>query len=281
VDRLPNIPYRDLYPDEDPEPSRNKLDIYLPRGRKDFPVVFFVHGGSWAWGSKKKVLWYNYGDVGKCFARHGIGAVMPNYRLSPAVRHPEHMKDVARAFAWTWRNIAKYGGRSDQLFVAGHSAGGHLVSLLATDPSYLDTERIRPHAIKGVISVAGVYRLPDFALDFWVRGSRAEYHLTFNPTPFREVFGDDPCVLRRASPVTHVRPGLPPFLVVTGGLDVLAPVQGTEEFCTALRDNQCEVRQLSLFWRTHESIVFNVREPDDPVAKAMVQFIREHCPANP
>ena len=53
-------------------------------------------------------------------------AVFPNYRLSPWVKHPEHVKDVARAFAWTNKNIAKYGGDPKRLFVGGHSAGGHL-----------------------------------------------------------------------------------------------------------------------------------------------------------
>src|SRR5207237_768975 len=114
--------------------------------------------------------WYGrYTEVGKCLARQGIGAVLINYRLSPAVKHPEHIKDVARAFAWTVKHTVGYGGNPDELFLCGHSAGGHLVSLLATETSYLTNEGVPISAIKGVIPVSGVYRIPSFDLNLSIR----------------------------------------------------------------------------------------------------------------
>src|SRR5262249_10941217 len=106
-----------------------------------------------------------YRGFGRFLARHGIVAVMINYRLSPAVKHPEHVKDVARAFAWTRRHIKDYGGDPDRIFLCGHSAGGHLVSLLATNQEYLkdkclDLKDEDRAAIRGVISVCGVYLIP-------------------------------------------------------------------------------------------------------------------------
>src|SRR5581483_10396907 len=129
VARHTDIPYRT---DKDADKERHKLDVYLPKGKKEFPVLFFVHGGGWKSGNKS---WY--GALGHAFAQAGIGVVLTNYRLSPQVKHPAHVQDVAKAFAWTCANIGKYGGRADRLFVCGHSAGGHLVALLATDPEYL------------------------------------------------------------------------------------------------------------------------------------------------
>src|SRR5947209_8651615 len=96
-------------------PVKHKLDLFLPKGGNQFPVVFFVHGGTWSRGDKSRFGVYS--ALGSLFARHGIGAVITNYRLSPDVQHPEHVKDVARAFAWTYRNIEKYGGRKDEIFV--------------------------------------------------------------------------------------------------------------------------------------------------------------------
>src|SRR5206468_2323899 len=72
--------------------GRQRLDLYLPKGRKDYPVVVFVHGGTWIAGDNRCCGLYS--SVGEFFARHGIGAVLPNYRLSPGVKHPEHVKDV-------------------------------------------------------------------------------------------------------------------------------------------------------------------------------------------
>ena len=95
------------------------------------------------------------------WAFYGIGAAVISYRLTPTVQHPGHIKDVARAFVWLHENIKKYGGRPDELFVCGHSAGGHLVALLATDESYLKAEGLALSDIKGVMPISGVYVIPD------------------------------------------------------------------------------------------------------------------------
>src|SRR4029077_10844231 len=138
-----------------------------------------------------------YSAIGERFAKQGIGAVVINYRLSPNVKHPEHIKDVARAFAWTSKNIAKQGGRPDQIFVCGHSAGGHLIALLATDESYLKSEGLSRTAIRGVIPISGVYDITFGGINL-----------------FETVFGKDEEVRRQASPLYHVEAGLPPFLIL-------------------------------------------------------------------
>ena len=147
---LKDIPY---YVGEGVDPERNKLDLYLPKGRKDFPVLFWVHGGGLRRGNRK-----NTQALGETFAKQGIGFVAIGYRLSPAVTHPAHIEDVARAFAWTVRNITNHGGRADAIFVSGHSAGASLAALLATDESYLKAHKLAFANIKGVISVSGQQR---------------------------------------------------------------------------------------------------------------------------
>ncbi len=150
----------------DPERDRHQLDVYSPKGRKNCPVLFFVHGGGWVLGGKDDVLGiYGYGTVARCLAERGLVVVLPNYRLSPGVRHSEHIRDIAHAFAWTCENIGRYGGDPERIFVGGHSAGGHLVALLATDLTYLKTVGRDTHDIRGVIAVSGVYRLEDFDLN--------------------------------------------------------------------------------------------------------------------
>src|SRR5438132_1420307 len=134
VEVIKDQPYRT---DKDADAVKHKLDLYLPNGKKDFPVLFFVHGGAWKSGDRRI-----YGRLGNLFAKQGIGTVIISYRLSPKVQHPAHIQDVGKAFAWTHANIAKHGGRADQIFVCGHSAGGHLVALLATDESYLKAEKL-------------------------------------------------------------------------------------------------------------------------------------------
>jgi acetyl esterase/lipase len=275
-----NIPY---WNGRGADRARHKLDLYLPRTGKPFPVIVFVHGGTWMVGDKSFFGWGE--DIGRCFARLGIGAVMPSYRLSPGVKHPEHVKDVARAFAWAYKNIGQYGGRADQLFLCGHSAGGHLVSLLASDEVFLKDVGLTPAAIKGVISVSGVYRIPQFDLAFCgpsgagkapstLAGVLQQFDLPISP--FAPVFGNDPKVLRQASPLTHVKAGLPPFLVIYAGHDLPLLPEMAREFARALQDARCDVRLLNVPDRDHESVMFYATTPDDPVTRAILGFVSGH-----
>jgi len=234
----------------DADPERNTLDIYTPKGQKDFPVLFFVHGGTWRSGSKKM-----YVAIGQSFARAGIGTVVINYRLSPKVKHPAHVQDVARAFAWTHANIAKYGGNPDRIVLFGHSAGGHLVSLLATDPDYLKAEKAPMTAIRGVVSASGVYQIPH------------EVEL------FRPIFGADEEVCQKASPLTHVVGDHPPFLIAYADqdfphLDTMAIAMNA-----ALEKKKSPTRLLKLQDRNHYTIITKVIETADPLNAAIREFV--------
>jgi acetyl esterase/lipase len=276
---------------EEADAARHQLDVYVPRGRKDFPVVFLVHGGAWMMGDKN--FFGTYSAVGKCFAEQGVGAVLPNYRLSPGVKHPEHVKDVARAFAWTVKNIEHYGGRPDEVVLCGHSAGAHLVSLLATDETYLKAEGVDPSSIKGVMAVSGVYRIlpndPEVALDddkvkevttqggngAAPRAAADGGEVRFRMNLFAPVFGTDPRVRADASPINHVHKGLPPFLIFHADNDLTHFSEMAEEFDQALRDAGCTSERICVKDRSHISVMTKATKPDDPLAEAMLAFVRK------
>jgi arylformamidase len=244
----------DYYKGKDADRIKHKLDLYLPRGRKHFPVLFFVHGGAWRSGDKN--YFGVYSALGKFYAQHGIGTVVTNYRLSPKVKHPEHIRDVARAFAWTARNISKYGGRPDALFLCGHSAGGHLVSLLATDDAYLKAEGLKTDSIRAVIPISGVYRLPGRAL--------------------QSVFGSDPEQRKNAFPMAHLHKGLPPFLILYAENDYPTCGKGpSETFCKALKEKDCEAATREIKDASHLTIVLRAGRPG-PTAEAILGFINAH-----
>lgn len=280
------------YDGPDADSTRHKLDLYLPKGKKEFAVVFFVHGGGWMLGDKN--LFGLHAGFGRFLASQGVGAVLPNYRLSPAVKHPEHVKDVARAFAWTHRNIGKYGGRSDRIVVAGHSAGGHLVTLLATDGSYLKAEGLTLDAIRGVVGLSGVYHIPDRDSDLVtqvtkgaVRPGPAGIDLGTRPgmlallSPYTPVFGADVKVRQQASPLTHVREGLPPFLLFTADSDFPTLPEMAAEFAQALEKNKCDVTLTRVKDRSHNTLFFKATTNDDPVAHDILAFVQKHTKPQP
>jgi acetyl esterase/lipase len=281
---------------------RHRLDLFLPKGLKNYPVVMLVHGGAWIMGDNRSCGLYS--AVGECLARQGIGVVLPNYRLSPEVQHPEHIKDIARAFAWTHAHIGEYGGNPADLFVAGHSAGAHLVALLATDERYLQAEGLCGADIRGVIGLSGVYDIPPLTHCVTIGGPtavimhldqilplRCGCGLPCSPLAlvpgfpvrlnvFRMAFGNDLAERQDASPLTHVRPGLPPFLLISAEKDLPTLPEMVEVFHHALLAQGVECTLLKVNDRNHNSVIFRAYRPEDPVARAMCGFIRQHSVSN-
>ncbi len=282
-----------------PGGDRQTLDVLAPEGAKEAPVVVFAHGGTWMGGDKDFSGLYR--GMGRFLAQHGTVAVMVNYRLSPAVRHPEHVKDLARAYAWTRRHIQEYGGDPERIFLSGHSAGGHLAALLATDDTYWKdpqlglTEADRA-ALRGVIAASGVYHIPSPDEFVGLAGGLLQGLLARQGlgqslpagatalltqagrqlNPFRMAFGDDPKVCRLASPLAHVRPGLPPFLLLYAETEMPLLADMARDFARALRRQGNTVELQEIPGRTHNDIVFHLDE-DDAAARAILSFIARHA----
>jgi acetyl esterase/lipase len=256
---------------KDGDTSSHKLDVYQPVGKKEFPVLVFAHGGCWSFGDKSGANLYP--PFARALAAQGIVVVLPNYRLSPWVKHPAHVKDVAQAVAWAKKNAAKYGGDPKQLFIGGHSAGGHLAALLATDEEYLKAEGLSRKDVRGVVAVSGVYHIPD-KLEFNWPNTGEKIALHSNPFDF--VFGSDPKGREAASPVCHVCAGLPPFLLLYADMDLPLIPEMTKDFAAALKDKKCDVDRQKVAGRNHNNIVFSAKQADDPVIRAIVEFVGRH-----
>jgi acetyl esterase/lipase len=241
------------YEGKDADPKRHTLDFYRPKGETDFPVLMFAHGGGWKSGGKEQ-----FEFLGRSLARGGIGVAAVNYRLHPAVSFPANVEDVARAFAWVRTNAARYGGRTDALFVGGHSAGGHLVSLLAADASYLKAVKLSPGDVKGVVSISGLYAIP-----------RGRFPLFEN--------SDEGA--KKASPVHHAKEGLPPFLLVYADGDFPRFGDMAEDFAKALKAAKCDAECLKQSDRTHGSVAAKMADDDDPVRRAVLAFVAKHARA--
>jgi hypothetical protein len=199
-----------------------------------------------------------YGNMGQMFASQGIGVVVISYRLSPAVTHPVHIEDVARAFAWTHANIAKYGGRADRIFVAGHSAGGHLTSLLAANPEYLKKHNLSSKNIRGIIPISGVYDIPAGMFPKIFIGTQEE--------------------IKNASPLKNLTAGGPPALVMYAdqdyaGLDTLAKL-----YTAKLGELKVPTTLELIKSRTHITIISKMMmSATDPASKLALDFIRQNA----
>jgi acetyl esterase/lipase len=249
VDTVKDIAYRE---GADADPVKQSLDLYLPKNEKDYPVLVFVHGGAWVIGDRKQ-----YGFIGETMARNGVGTAVISYRLSPGVRHPAHIEDVAGAFAWVKKNIAKAGGDPNKLFVSGHSAGGHLTALLATDDRYLKAEGCSLGDIRGAIPLSGVYEIVP----------------SFFATP---IFGSDAKIVKMASPIENIKEGHPPFLFIYASSDIPGCDKLSERMCNLLKEAKGEADVLEVKDRGHVSIIGRMRNDDDPATKALLAFVAKY-----
>jgi len=244
----PNVKaVRDIvYTEGKPEDAgKHKLDLYLPTDKTNFPVLFFVHGGSWRSGDRSQ-----YPSFGNRFAKLGIGVVVQSYRLAPRNPPPAQIEDVAAAFAWTVKNIGAYGGDVTRISIAGHSAGGHLVAELALDPKWLAKYGLTPSAIQAVAALSGVYDVTGL-----------------------EIFGADAQSRRQYSPIEFVTQRAPRFLVTYCQWDYPGLGPQAKMFDAALRRAFVETSLVFIPGRNHIDEMVNTWRDDDPTALAVLRLI--------
>ena len=129
--------------------ERGTLDLLLPEQRNGFATIIFFHGGGLYDGEKEDVQSYLKKEFG---SRKDLAIVTPNYRRYKDVKvvnrtrklFPAFYQDAAAAVAWVKKNIAKYGGDPDKIYISGHSGGGYLALMLILKKGYLRERKIDP-----------------------------------------------------------------------------------------------------------------------------------------
>lgn len=185
-----NIPYRSGQVTEY-QKERCKVDLYLPK-KKGFPTVVWFHGGGLKAGKK---------EIPEELQEKGIAVVGVNYRLTPKVLVKDCIEDAAAAVAWTFNNIEKFGGNAHKVFVAGHSAGGYLTSMIGLNKSYLEKHEVDANRITALIPFSG--------------------HTITHFTRRKEmgIDGKKP-IIDEMAPLYHVRKDAPPYIMITGGREI-------------------------------------------------------------
>lgn len=247
IDTHTNLTY---FTGEGADKYRHRLDLYVPKGKHDVPVMMFVHGGGFTVGIKDQ-----YAFVGQVFASYGIATAVISYRLSPKTTYPGHVQDVARAFAWLRAHAAEYGGRADKIVIAGHSAGATLVAMVGSDPTYLHDVGESLDHIAGVIPISGSF----------TQMGRSAMFQTF-PSP-------DTNVIRNASAINHVAGPHPPFLILYGDMDMPRTGEDAQQMAAALKEagNSADVYEIS--GHAHMDMITGVTNPSDQALRFILAFI--------
>ncbi|HEY9678567.1 MAG TPA: alpha/beta hydrolase [Drouetiella sp.] len=245
-----------------------RLDVYSPKNKsanQALPICIFVHGGGWSRGDK------NQGDrktKGCAYVAENIVFVSTNYRLAPNVMHPKQVQDIAQAIAWVKKHAPEFGGDPNKIFIMGHSAGAHLVDLVATNDKYLTEAGLSLKDIKGVIS------LDTASLNLTTRRNDDGPETGLVGPMIDTAFGKDPAVLKDGSPTLSIKPGktYPPFLMFCGSRRTNC-VQQHRDFEAAMHKvgGQVTVTPVPL---SHADVNRASGQPGTEVYKGCMQMIK-------
>ena len=227
-----------------------ELDLYLPAGEGPHPVVLFLHGGGWRLGSRHSAGPMYRGASPTPFervAQAGIAVASVDYRLSGEATFPAQLHDAKAAVRWLRARAGDLGVDPDRIAAWGESAGGHLAELLglATDPE-LEGDVGITGTSSSVAAVVAWYAPSDVAAVATDTGADPADPSTREAQLLGAPAASVPELAAQASPITHVSPGAPPFLLLHGADDRFVPPAQSERLHDALADAGVDV-ELELF----------------------------------
>ncbi|WP_227674610.1 alpha/beta hydrolase [Psychrobacter jeotgali] len=233
-----------LYGDE----PLQDLDVYYPKAlaqamqakrtvNVSYPMVVFVHGGSWESGNKDE-----YAFVGQSLAQAGYITAVINYRKAPEHVYPDYVEDTAQAIAWSYNNASNLHADPQRFAVIGHSAGAFNALAAVSNEDFLAPYGISPNDISAVIGIAGPY-----SYDFRQYGGSTAFASTATPD---EVMPD-----------RHIKGNQPPYLLLTAENDKTVHESNTIKMTQALKDFGATVENGEIKGASHATSIGAMAPP--------------------
>ncbi len=214
---------------------RQRLDFF-PCGRSSAPTLAYIHGGYWQMNDKEP-----YAFFGEALLPAGFNLAVIEYTLAPAARLDQIVGEVRAAVAWLIDHAAELGGDPTHVFVAGHSAGGHLTAAAMND-----------RRVAGGIAISGIYDLEPIRLNY-----------------LNEKLGLDPAEAERNSPIKHLPVEASPLVVSVGLGELPELIRHSEEYAAAWRRSGLAGEYVPLPGHDHFSILEELARPDGRLVAAL------------
>jgi acetyl esterase len=202
------------------------FDARLPVGDGPFPAAILVHGGGWVRGDRHTEM----APLFEPLTRAGIASFSIDYRLAKdPISFGVAIRDVEAAVKFIAANAGEYNIDPTRIALIGESAGGHLAAMAALNASL---------PVKTVVALYAPTDLSSLAQNVGLIPDAVRQNITSGP------WGSIILArLSQLSPIEHLRPNMPPFLLIHGTNDPLVPIQQSRDMCTRMKDlgNSCEV----------------------------------------
>lgn len=218
--------------------TRQRLDIF-PSGAAGAPTVVYIHGGYWQANDKEP-----YACLGEGLLPAGWNLALVEYTLAPAARLDAIVAEIRAAVAWVIEHAKEHGGDPQRVFVAGHSAGGHLTAMAMEDAR-----------VAGGVAISGLFDLEPIRLCY-----------------LNDKLRLDPAEAARNSPLLHLPPRAAPLVVTVGLGELPELIRQSAEYAEAWTKRGLPGRYLPLANHEHFSILEELARPEGAILAALKQL---------
>lgn len=222
------------------EGARQRLDLFAC-GTPGAPTLVYIHGGYWQSNDKEP-----YAFVGEGLLPAGFNLALLEYTLAPAARLDQIVGEIRAAVTWVIEHAKELGGDPERVFVAGHSAGGHLTAMAMDDGR-----------VAGGVAISGIYDLEPIRLNY-----------------LNDKLGLDAAEAARNSPILHLPPRAAPLVVTVGLGELPELIRQSQEYAAAWTARGLPGRYLPLGGHDHFSILEELARPGGAILGALTDLAR-------
>src|SRR5580658_2359750 len=218
---------------------RERLDLFLAADPQA-PTLAFIHGGYWQMNDKE-----GSSHLAEGVLPHGINLALIEYTLAPAARLDRIVAEVRRAAQWLAGNLGDYGADPAQLYVSGHSAGGHLTASAMTLP-----------AVRGGLAISGIYDLEPIRLNY-----------------LNEKLGLDAAEAKRNSPLLHLPPAAGQLIVAYGTKELPELCRQSIDYARAWAERGLAGHLFPVDGADHFTILEELASPQGELTQALLALL--------
>lgn len=224
------------------ERPRERLDLFLA-SNPAAPTLAYIHGGYWQMTFQTKEL---YSALAEGAVSHGLNVAVVEYTLAPEARMDQIVGEVRRAISWLHEHLGDYGADPWRIYVAGHSAGGHLTAMTMPLSS-----------VRGGIAISGLYDLEPIRLNY-----------------LNEKLKLDEAEAQRNSPMLNFPPIAGPLIVTYGTAELLELCRQSIDYAQAWGERGLPGHLLPIDGADHFTILETLARPDGELMQALLTLVR-------